>query len=55
MDVVFDEVKGNVVGPPTAAAADDGGRPAPGPGDAERRMREELARASSRRARLAAD
>lgn len=55
MDVAFDEVKGNVVGPPAAAAGDGGGEPAAKPAQADRKLHAELMRVSARRARLQAD
>ena len=55
MDVVFDEVKGNVVGPAPGPAGDDGVATTPKPADADRKIHEELRRVAARRARLAAD
>jgi hypothetical protein len=54
MDIVFDEVKGNVVGPP-AADSGDSGAPAARPAATERALGQELSRVSARRARLQAD
>ena len=55
MDVVFDEVKGNVVGQPPAESGEGGAPAALGPTPVERAMRRELSRVSARRARLQAD
>jgi hypothetical protein len=55
MDVAFDEVKGNVVGPTEPAPAESGGDAAPRPASAARQMREDLWRERERRARLQAD
>jgi hypothetical protein len=55
MDVVFDEVKGNVVGQPPAASGESGIGAAPRPAPGERKLYEDLTRASARRARLQAD
>jgi hypothetical protein len=55
MDVVFDEVKGNVVGSGPATPNENEGAPTPKPANAERKLLEDLVRVGARRARLAAD
>jgi len=55
MDVVFDEVKGNVADRPGAAPSESEAAAAPGPANADRRIHEDLMRMSARRARLLAD
>jgi hypothetical protein len=55
MDVVFDEVKGNVVGSGPGAPAEGGGAAEPKAVTAERKMHEDLRRVSARQARLVAD
>ena len=55
MDVVFDEVKGNVVGSAPALPDASGGTPAIKSADADRKMHQELMRVTARRARLSAD
>jgi hypothetical protein len=55
MDVVFDEVRGNVVGQPPAESAESDAPAALRPPQVERALRRELSRARARRARLQAD
>jgi hypothetical protein len=55
VDVVFDEVKGNVVGSAPGATGESGDDARPKPANAERALRETLTRLGARRARLEAD
>ena len=54
MDVVFDEVKGNVVEPAAGGAAASEAPAPPGPTTDERKVRDEIGRLAARRRRLEA-